>query len=1153
MKNPVLLSDDLNFQRNLTSIQRTRIHSKYRFNGSTRYAADLVYQAMRKIYLLLVILILFGAKLQAHAPATVAGKNSAAPLDLVGPVVSYTLLGQSGCTTIRTFTATITDVDGVNTTPGTRPRVYYQRVGDGNVLLGNTSATLGWKYTESTGNVGSTFTFNIDYSLLNGGVVSGQTIQYFVIAQDLAATPNIGVGSATTFNTAPTSVALTAANFGVGGAINAYSIVNALPTNITVGSFGDFSTLSTAGGVFSAINNVGLSGNTTVELIDPLITENNAIQLGQIQNTGCTAGPVTLLIKPAAGISTTLTGNVGTKPIITILSSNVTVDGSNNGTSSRNLTLVNTNATGSNVIMIGSSGLQPTSNSTLKNTICINGSNSTSAGAVVVCDVATGSVGYFNNITIQNNSIQKSYIGILCTAVAGPGNGTNVIVSGNDLNSTAPNQVGLLGIYTEGLDGASISNNNVGNFEPTITGPRYGIYLNSNTINSTVSNNIISGINYSGTGSAATYGINLAPAIVNSGNVISGNTISNITSGSNGTASQQIVCGINVTGASGGISIQKNKISNIKHSNVAGFAAYGIGLSSSSTTSNITVANNFIFDVAGYGLATVIRNGVGIFMGAGGGYKIYHNSVHMNTNQTNPVAGVSAALMVSGVTTASSVDIRDNILVNSQTLNVPVAARYSIYSANANTIFSNIDYNDYYTATGTNLGFLGGQRAALTDIQTGFGSNLNSLNVQPNFVSSTDLHLTTANCGIDNKGIAVGVTTDIDGAARDLGTPDMGADEFTATLSGALAGIVSAAVCDNKNVSVSGTNFVTNACDLIATVLPSGGSPLSGLVNACVTRDASQQYFNGEPYVQRHYDIEPATNAATATATVTLYFSDVEFQNYNSLNPVWPPLPTVIGGANSDPNIANVRITQFHGTPTGGLPTTTPGNYTGARLLIIPTSVFWNGTYWQVTLPVSGFSGFYLHTTLTNLPLPIVINYLTGRRQGSDHLLNWKITCTSTPRATMELQRSADGRNYSGIFNITADALRCQQPFDFTDSNPLAGMNYYRLKITDADGHVTYSTTVALLNAIKGFDIISVAPNPVVSNDFKLNITSAQAGKMEIIIFDMQGRMVNRQSLTVIAGYNSLPVNAANLSPGTYIIKATNTVDETRVTRFVKQ
>jgi hypothetical protein len=153
----------------------------------------------------------------------------------------------------------------------------------------------------------------------------------------------------------------------------------------------------------------------------------------------------------------------------------------------------------------------------------------------------------------------------------------------------------------------------------------------------------------------------------------------------------------------------------------------------------------------------------------------------------------------------------------------------------------------------------------------------------------------------------------------------------------------------------------------------------------------------------------------------------------------------------------------------------------------------------------------------------------------------------------MTLERSSDGRNYTGIYTISADAARCSQPFDHTDTDPLNGMNYYRLKIVDADGKITYSTTVALLNASKGFDIISIAPNPVVTGNFKLNVASAQTGKMEIVIFDMQGRLVNSQTISLIAGFNSLPVNVSNLSAGSYTIRAGIAEDRSRPVRFVKQ
>ena len=71
---------------------------------------------------------------------------------------------------------------------GTRPRVYYKKSSDANNTFNdNTSGTAGWKFAEANGST-SPFDFTIDYSLLfgGGGVMTGDTIQYFVVAQDNA-------------------------------------------------------------------------------------------------------------------------------------------------------------------------------------------------------------------------------------------------------------------------------------------------------------------------------------------------------------------------------------------------------------------------------------------------------------------------------------------------------------------------------------------------------------------------------------------------------------------------------------------------------------------------------------------------------------------------------------------------------------------------------------------------------------------------------------------------------------------------------------------------------------------------------------------------------------------------------------------------------
>ena len=545
----------------------------------------------------------------------------------------------------------------------------------------------------------------------------------------------------------------------------------------TVGSTGDFATITNPGGVFDFLNTTGVSGNVTFNIIEDLTAETGANPLNAI------AGGYTVTIKPT-GAARVISGTAASNALIrTSGVSGLTIDGSLSGGSDKSLTITNLATTAPQVVRFGSTGTTPMTNNTLKNTIITNGVNTSSA---VVIASETGTAGYFNNIVLQNNTIQRAYIGIYSLAAIAAGNGS-INISNNDLSTSGTDANSLVGIYAQGTDGAVIQNNMIGNFTSTQAYARRGIWLATGTVNSNVSGNNISNITYSGTSSASgSVGILVSSgntgAVLNTNNVVDGNTISNIASGST-----NICAGVQISGTStastSGVSITKNKITNVKNSNSGGYAAVGIYLNGFSSAANggVNIFNNFISDVANYGYngTSYLDNGVGItFNGASSGYKIYNNTINMATNQTI-TTGMTAAINVpSSITAAGAIDLRNNILVNAQT----TSNRYAIYSSAPATVYSNIDYNNYYS-TG-NIGYLGSARATLANWQTATGKDANSLNVMPSFTSATDLHLTDVNNdAISNKGTALAeVNVDIDGDARSATTPDMGADEFTAVL-----------------------------------------------------------------------------------------------------------------------------------------------------------------------------------------------------------------------------------------------------------------------------------------------------------------------------------------------------------------------------------
>ena len=172
------------------------------------------------------------------------------------PNIFYATLGSGNTANRMLSNVSILDPEGVNNTNNlTKPRVYFKKSTQANIFNDNTSATDGWKY-DTTTSAGSPYSFTINYSHLLGGSVSfNDTIVYFVVAQDLAGIPNVGI-NAGAFSLLPASVNLTAAAFPVTGNVNKYLIAGSLSAEISVGAGQTYTSLTGAApnGLFAAMN-----------------------------------------------------------------------------------------------------------------------------------------------------------------------------------------------------------------------------------------------------------------------------------------------------------------------------------------------------------------------------------------------------------------------------------------------------------------------------------------------------------------------------------------------------------------------------------------------------------------------------------------------------------------------------------------------------------------------------------------------------------------------------------------------------------------------------------------------------------------------------------------------------------------------------------
>ena len=526
-------------------------------------------------------------------------------------------------------------------------------------------------------------------------------------------------------------------------------------------------------------------------------THQGAINLTLTANTTETATAVlnrstgnsnftSVSLRPATGVTATITNATTAGPVLRILGSNVTIDGSNNGSDSRNLSIINGFATGSLVVAMGSSdSANPLTNVTVKNTTIINGVKTAGSGIIVSNAAGAQTAGYFSNIRLENNSIQKSYQGIYMIAVSAVGNGAGSVITKNDLYTSGDNSNRFMGIYLGGTDGVTVSENKIGNFDNTSNEGKRGIWLAVSTMNSTISDNVIDNITVNNAAGGSAIGIqiftNAGAGNVPTANKILKNKISNLSTNGFNSA----VTGISLGGSTLGTVISQNDISNLTGLRTATTVGYGAEaiILSAGTASNTLVSNNFISKVSSFAANTSSATYTGgILINAGTGYKVYNNSVYLTETQNNGTNKGLPIAFSSTVSTAGAIDLRNNIfVVNLADTTIPT---FAISVPPVAAAYTNIDNNIYYSS-GPDLGQTPGGPPAFTDIagmKSILGGNNNSYKMLPKFVSANNLHLVpdSNNSAIDNKGVALSdVPTDFDGEARSASTPDIGADEFT--------------------------------------------------------------------------------------------------------------------------------------------------------------------------------------------------------------------------------------------------------------------------------------------------------------------------------------------------------------------------------------
>jgi hypothetical protein len=207
------------------------------------------------------------------------------------------------------------------------------------------------------------------------------------------------------------------------------------------------------------------------------------------------------------------------------------------------------------------------------------------------------------------------------------------------------------------------------------------------------------------------------------------------------------------------------------------------------------------------------------------------------------------------------------------------------------------------------------------------------------------------------------------------------------------------------------------------------------------------------------------------------------------------------------------------------------------------------GTYIVDQLLMNGCKNTYASDTITvtNDPFCQVLKSSLKQFQASKQtdkvVLQWTVT-ENQSLYSFEIQRSTDDKNFISAGTLKALGVSGDLPYIYTDdiSDLRSSTVYYRLKITDRSGGVTYSRITALYRDERNESGFSILPNPVQSKAYiAIQSINDKNEKAEISILNQSGFLIRQFNVLLSSNNPTVPLeNMEQYPPGVYVVKVSH-------------
>lgn len=261
--------------------------------------------------------------------------------------------------------------------------------------------------------------------------------------------------------------------------------------------------------------------------------------------------------------------------------------------------------------------------------------------------------------------------------------------------------------------------------------------------------------------------------------------------------------------------------------------------------------------------------------------------------------------------------------------------------------------------------------------------------------------------------------------------------------------------------------------------------------------------YRGGQRSAKVFEIIPTTNGSSTSYTLSLYFDNAE-----------------LGGKTA----STLKIAK---TNAASIAASNGSN----TVLVTPTVTTLGSGTTVFTANFTGFSRFFLVDPAVTLPVELV-DFRGKLDSDKNTVLEWE-TAAEFNNHKFDVELSRDGSNFSilGSVNSKGNSNLTQQ-YTYTHLKPQLGINWYRLRQVDWDGHETFSKIISV-SINKPIGKAFVYPVPA-SNTIMIDF-GAQINNCEIEILAADMRLIKRESANGLLSRKEISIS--ELTAGAYFVR----------------